>query len=506
MSLGDATTLPALLDRMVERYDRRPAVSDLASSLSFRELRDEALRWAHALDAAGVGPGVHVGLLAANSPRWMEIAFGVWTCGATLVPISTFATARELEEIVDHADIQFLILQPTLRAHDYRASLATLSLPSLRRTILLADDEVAAFLACESTHLTPPTGATTACILYTSGTTGRPKGVMLSHAAILATTLPTAARSGLSDTDSLLSSLPLFWVAGLVIRALPTLTAGCELILLESFSADAAVTALARFQPTALHLRPPQVGQVLEHAAYEPRLLARVRKGNGRTAWFNGQLPQDALFITGYGMTEMSGYVTAFDWREGTATLATPIGTRLPGVELRIDDGHGRDCAPGTTGEVVVRGPGMFQGYYKEPSTLGRDANNWFGTGDLGFLDDAGVFHFVGRSKELLRVKGINVSPLEVESILAKAPGVEAVYVVGLPEDSLDQRLVALVIARHDALDEAEIRAVAARDLSHYKRPEVYLSVERHEIALGRTSKPQRSQLAALAASKLAQR
>ena len=218
-----------------------------------------------------------------------------------------------------------------------------------------------------------------------------------------------------------------------------------------------------------------------------------MTKGNGRVAWFHPHLDADrARFITGYGMTEMSGYVTALDWRDPAAVRQAQIGTPLPGVEMRIVDAEGREVSCGEVGEIRVRGPGMFSGYHRQPAGTGRDRDGYFCTGDLGRIDAGGVFHFVGRSKDLLRVKGINVSPLEVESVLASHPAVESVYIVGLPLQALEQRLVALVIEGAAGVGEVELRAFARHNLSHYKCPEHYLFLSRAEVPLGATSKPQR--------------
>ncbi len=512
MALSSASDLGALLHHLRGEYGGRLAAGDKTEDLSFSALDVAADRWAAALQESGYGPGRHVGLLAGNSPTWLAVAFGAWRAGATLVPISTFATARELGEILVHADVDLLVLQPRLRSNDHLEHLhQILPLPRLKQVVTLAPqasppasaagDFLGAARRPQADRIDPKS---TACVLYTSGTTGRPKGVMLSHAAMLATALPTAERSGLTAADKLLSTLPLFWVAGLAIRALPTLVAGCALLLMESFAAESAIAILERRRPTALHLRPPQVGQILSHPRFQPSLLAQVRKGNGRAEWYGSRLAEDPRFITGYGMTEMAGYVTALDWRDSAEARRNQFGRTLPGVEIRIADDHGSPRAGGDIGEIRVRGPGMFSGYYKEPPRTGLDEDGWFRTGDLGKLDSAGRLHFVGRSKDLLRVKGINVSPLEVEGVLAGHPAVEAAYVVGLPHSSTDQELAALIVARGPQRPaEEELRLLAAETLSHYKRPVHYLFIERSEVPLGGTSKPQRAALAAIAASRL---
>jgi acyl-CoA synthetase (AMP-forming)/AMP-acid ligase II len=340
-----------------------------------------------------------------------------------------------------------------------------------------------------------------ACILYTSGTTGRAKGVMLSHRAILATVRPTSERTGLTPDDALLSTLPLFWVAGLVIRALPTLATGCALHVMETFTPDGLLAALRSHRPTALHLRPPQIGQLLSHPEFDPALLARVRRGGGRAEWFQPYLdPRTTCLITGYGMTETAGYVTALDWRDPPAVRASQIGRPLTGVEIRIVDPEGRACPLGSSGEVRVRCPGMFSGYYKQPAGTGLDDDGFFRTGDVGSIGADGVFQFSGRSKDLLRVKGINVSPVEVESVLSTHAAVDAVYVVGVPPDGFEQELVAVVVTRADApLPESALRALAAKELSHYKRPSRYVHVRQADVPLSGTAKPQRAVLAQLA-------
>lgn len=496
-------TLDAALADWARRWPDRPAVIGAGATLSFAALAAAADAWAARLAGAGLGPGRTVALLGANQPAWLAAAFGTWTCGATLAPLSTFATARELGELLADAGADALIVQPRMGQRDLTALLERLPAAARPPQVL----ELVAHPAAAG----PPPGApraaaeAIACILYTSGTTGTAKGVMLSHRAILATLAPTAARGGLGPGDVLLSTLPLFWVAGLVIRALPTLASGSALLLLETFTAAAALAALRTHRPTALHLRPPQVGELLAHPDFDPALLAAVRRGGGRVEWFAPHLDAErARLITGYGMTEMAGYVTALDWRDPAAVRATGIGTPLPGVELRIVGDDERPCAAGEIGEVRVRGPGLFSGYHRQPPGRGLDADGFFRTGDLGALDGDGTFRFTGRSKDLLRVKGVNVSPTEVETALATHPDVEAAHVVGLPPEALEQEVVALIVTRDDRpLPEVALRAHARETLSTYKRPSRYLRIGRDEVPLGGTSKPQRAALAALATARL---
>jgi fatty-acyl-CoA synthase len=496
-------TLDALLGDWAAHWGAAPAVLGGDAALSFADLDAAATRCAARLRAAGLGAGSRVGLWAANQPAWLGAAFGVWRAGATLVPLSTFATRPELAAIVAHAQIDAIIVQPHMGRRDFAAAVA--ALPDAVRPRLVLPLHTALDAGGAGAAPAPPSDTAIACILYTSGTTGQAKGVMLSHRAILATVPATAERGGLAPGDVVLSTLPLFWVAGLVIRALPTLASGSALLLLETFTPAAALAAMRAHRPTALHLRPPQVGQLLAHCEFDPALLQPVRRGGGRVDWFAGHLDAERCrFITGYGMTETAGYVTALDWRDAPAERATGIGSPLPGVELRIVAADGRGCAAGEIGEVRVRCPGLFSGYHKQPAGTGLDEDGFFRTGDLGCLEADGRFRFTGRSKDLLRVKGINVSPAEVEAVLAAHADVEAAHVVGLPADGLEQEVVALIVTRGGGLPEAALRAHAAAALSPYKRPSRYLQIGRDEVPLGGTAKPQRAALAALAAERIA--
>lgn len=499
-----AQTLDALLRDWARRWDQRPAAIGGGARLSFAALDAAAAAWATTLAGAGCAPGARVALLAANQPAWLAAAFGVWRAAATLVPVSTFVTARELGEILAHAEVDAVVVQPRMGQHDFAAMIAALPAGIRPPRVLSLTPAPAAPRPAPVAAARDPESI--ACILYTSGTTGQAKGVMLSHRAILATVPPTAERGGLAPGDAVLSTLPLFWVAGLVIRALPTLASGAALVLLEQFSAESALAALRAERPTALHLRPPQVGQLLAHPDFDPALLAPIHRGGGRVEWFAPHLdPERARLVTGYGMTETGGYVTALDWRDPVAVRASGIGTPLPGAELRIVGEDGRACAAGETGEVRVRGPGLFSGYHKQPPGTGLDGDGFLRTGDLGRLEADGGFRFTGRSKDLLRVKGINVSPAEVEAVLSAHPAVEAAHVVGLPAGGLEQEVVALIVTRgHQPLPEASLRGHAAAALSSYKRPSRYLRIDRDAVPLGGTAKPQRAALAALAAARLA--
>lgn len=507
--------LSTLLRRLAATHGERLAVCDEQTALGFRALDGRADAWAATVLARGCGPGAHVALFAGNGPEWLAVAFGVWRAGATLVPLSTFVTAEELGGLLADADVDVLVIQPRLRSRDLLAVLRDADRPPrLREVIVLgAEAGLPDAVSCGASRPAagaPPDSDSIACILYTSGTEARPKGVMLSHRALLATIMPTVVRSGLDETDRMLATPPLFWVAGLAIRALPTLTAGAALILPETFTPDAVIELLERHRPTALHLRPAQVALLLEHPRFRLSLLAGVCKGTGRLPWEHPELGlAGARFITGYGMTEMAGYVACLDARDLSDVERQRLGTPLPGVEIRVVDTAGRDVGPGDVGEIRVRGPGLFSGYYGQAGgeAPALDERGFFATGDLGCVELEGFVDFTGRAKDLLRVGGINVSPLEIEAVLGRHGGVEAAYVVGLPPDGLEQRIVALVVRSETdrasvQAAEAALRAHAAHSLSHYKRPQRYLFVHRDEVPLGATSKARRVELAALAAAR----
>ncbi len=199
----------------------------------------------------------------------------------------------------------------------------------------------------------------------------------------------------------------------------------------------------------------------------------------------------------------MSGYVTALSWRDTGEKRASSLGKVLAEIAVKIVAKNGHACAPRVTGEIRVRGLGMFDGCEGEPVRVGIDEAGYFCIGDLGFPDEAGQLHFVGRRKDLLRCKGVNVSPLEVEAVLGAHPTAEAAFVVGLPPDASDQRLVALVVSRDGQGHEQEWCEWCERMLSTYKRRAAFVVVQPGELPFGPTSKPQRDQLALLALARL---
>ena len=505
---GGLAGLPPL---WAEHWPTALAVAGEAAALSFAELERDSARWARACLAAGLGPGTRVGLWAGNGPAWLVRAFGVWRAGATLVPLSTFLTAREFSEVLEQAQLDALLLERRVAHHDLDAVRQSTAAAATLRRVVLADpageartgeveDERAFLRGGDADRPLPrPSSTDLAAVLYTSGTTGRPKGVRLTHGSVLATIFPTAERGGLCPGDRVYSSLPLFWVAGLVIRALPTLAAGSALLLSNTFTPEKCMALLRRYQPSGIHLRPPQVAALLAHPHFDPALLHSVRKGGGRIGWYRPYL-EDARLITGYGMTEMSGYVTSTRFDDPLPEREAGIGEPLPGVEIRVVAADGKQAPPGTTGEIRVRGPGLFAGYDGSPANAGLDRDGFFCTGDLGYFGCDGRLRFTGRMKDLLRIKGVNVSPVDVEEVLGRHPTIEAAYVVGLPEDGLDQELVALIVPRSAHVDEPAWREWCARELSPFKR---YVVVRHDELAFGPTAKPQRVELARLARAKL---
>lgn len=508
-------TLAECADSWGQRWGGSVAVADPAATLTFAALAETSAVWASALHRVGLRPGERVALWAGNSAAWLVRAFGAWRAGCTLVPVSTFVTARELSEILSRAEPQVLLMDDTVGDKNLLAVLREAHVPPTLRTIVCGRADGAAGVDSEDAFLSRGAASTwnenlarpddVALVLYTSGTTGAPKGVRLQHKAVLSTLWPTVTRGGLVPGDCVVSSLPLFWVAGLCIRALPTLASGATLVVMPVFRVEELLALLHRWCPTGLHLRPPQVAALLAHPAFDPALLATVQKGGGRTAWYAPHLPK-ARLITGYGMTETSGYVVALSWRDSARVRATGLGKPLPGVTLKIAGDHGQGLPPGRIGEIRVRGPGLFCGYDGEPAGTNLDPHGYFFTGDLGFLDDKGQLHFVGRQKDLLRSKGVNVSPVEVENVLVAHPGIEAAFVVGLPPGESEQTIVAIVVSRDGESHEADWRAWCRKFLSVYKCPSAYVVVPRDKVPFGPTSKPQRTALAMLAAERLGQR
>ncbi|WP_137892396.1 AMP-binding protein [Ramlibacter sp. 2FC] len=518
-------TIPALLDEQAEKFGEREAVVSGSERLSYRALRLAVRRAARGLLALGVQPGDPVAILMGNRTEWIVAFLAVQQLGATAVGLNTWATPREMAYSLAHAEVKYLIAVERLRRNDYRAMFEAMqplasSLPALRSIVWLAAEpdarpappgeltwervlamgeqipEARVDAAAQAVD-----GDAVALLLYTSGSTAAPKGILLQHRLWIANAWNIGERQKVTEQDRLWLAVSLFWSFGSV-NALPNmLSHGACVVLQESFDAGEALALIERERCSIMYGTPNMVQALLEHPSRPGRDLSSLRSGAmiGTPEQLMGAVNLGAREICNvYGLSETYGNCAVIDAKEPLAVRLQSVGQPLPGVTLRICHMEtGQPLPAGEVGEIRVKGP-LFLAYYKdeEKTREAYDADGFFHTGDLGMLDEAGRLYYRGRLKEMVKSGGINVAPIEVEEALMRHPAVRTAYVIGMPDPHLDEVLVAIVIAREGAsCTEEELLKFCKKELAAYKVPARFRMATDDELPLTTTGKVQKMKL-----------
>lgn len=431
-------------------------------------------RAAHALQACDVRPGDRVAVQVAKSPAALAVYGACVAAGAVFLPLNTAYTAAEVDYFLGNATPRVFLcdpareaaLQPVAAAHG--AQVLTLD--------AAGNGSMAAAMADLSDTFQPvPRGADDlAAILYTSGTTGRSKGAMLTQGNLLSNAQGLAGLWRFSANDVLLHALPVFHTHGLFVATNTSLLTGGKMIFLPGFDADQVLQALP--QATVMMGVPTFYTRLLD----DPRFTGDLCKG--MRLFISGSAPLLAethrafkawtghVILERYGMTETN--MNTSNPYEGERRAGT-VGMPLPGVELRIVEG-GADVAPGEAGVIEVRGPNVFAGYWQMPEKTAEELrpDGWFITGDIGRQDADGYVQIVGRAKDLVITGGYNVYPVEVEAELDAAPGVLESAVIGLPHPDFGEAVFAVLVPRPGAvLDPGAVLAGLTDRLARFKQP-----------------------------------
>jgi acyl-CoA synthetase (AMP-forming)/AMP-acid ligase II len=494
-----ASTIPELLGSTVERHGDRLAVVDGDSQLSYAELAGAAGRFGAALD---VEAGDRVAIWAPNRVEWIAAALGLWQAGAVLVPINTRFKGGEASDILRRSRTRVLITVDDFLGTDYVAMLQGAELPDLQRTILL--DEL------DELDLAGPgeVGATVSPddpsdILFTSGTTGVPKGVVQTHSRTLRVATDWAAMTGLGPDDRYLMVNPYFHMFGLKAGILACVAAGATMFPEPAFDVERALARVAAEQITVLPGAPTLYQSILDHPDRDRHDLSSLRVAVTGAADIpvelirrvHDELPF-SMIVTGYGLTE-AGTATATSPDDDVETIATTVGRPRPGFELRIVDGD-TDQPDGQAGEILLKGGSVMSHYLDDPAatkeTLSDDG--WLRTGDLGVITDAGCLRIVGRVKDMFIVGGFNAYPAEIENILLRHPDIQQAAVIGIPDDRLGEVGLAFVVARPGAtVSPDEVVAWSREQMANYKVPRRVELVD--ELPLNATGKVVKDELRA---------
>lgn len=525
-------TVPGLLRHAVAHHPESLAVADLDERLSYADLDRRSASLAARLVAAGVGKGTHVGTLLPNGVGWVVTWAAITRIGAVSTPVNTFSKTPELATMLRHADVGALVATPGFAPHDYVARLLDIApglseraaddahlvpeLPQLR-TVLFWDDAdvgwaptgvgatldhpvdptLAAVMRAMEDDVTP---ADPMLITYTSGSTGEPKGVVHGHGPLLRHARNLAAMSGLEPTDRIWTPMPLCWVGGFSFTLLRALAVGGAFVTQARMDAGEALALMERERVTCVSAWPNMGATLMAHPNFPDADLSSVRLGT----FYEGRAPDErpaesGLTVTSLGMSETAGPHTFWtrdeDLHGTTEEYRGTFGHQVPGLRHRIVDDDGNDVAEGEEGEVWVRGYSVMLGLYKQERADVFDADGWYHTGDRGLFRD-GWFFFTGRQSDLIKTKGANVAPVEVEKALVSLDGVGAAFVFGVDHPVHDQEVVALVMSDRAPADlQAELREL----LSSYKVPTRIFPIEAADIPYLTSQKPDRRTLAARA-------
>jgi long-chain acyl-CoA synthetase len=456
MGSDEAVGIGQLVRAGATRTPSRTAIIDGDKRLTWAELDRAVTRAALALLAAGTAAGDRVALELGTGIPFALLYLGALRAGLVAVPVNPAYTQPEIEHIL-------------------RDSGATLHLTAATADTLLAEPPEGADPRADRA------GEEVAVLLYTSGTSGRPKGAMLSARALLANVDQLAAVEPpvLRADDVVFVPLPMCHVFGLNAGLGMALRVGATIVLADRFDPAATLATMAAEQVTAVLGVPGHYAQWLRQPGVADG-FASVRFAMSGSATLPAAVVDayaelGVVLHDGYGLTEAAPVVTintiGHDDADDRKPTPGSIGLPLPGVETELRDADGEATGPDDPGRLFVRGANLFSGYWPDGSD-GPDADGWFGTGDIAVTDDNGELHLVGRSAELVIVNGFNVYPAEVEAVFAAQPGVGEVAVVGVPDETTGEAVRAyLVPAPHATLDPDALRTAAARSLARFKLP-----------------------------------
>ena len=450
---------------------------DTGRVVSYGELREQVRRVAAGLAELGIRKGDVVALCSANSPEFAIVFHAVARLGAILTPMNPANTARELAHQLTDANARLLVSTAAL-ADKARAAIDE----SSRAIVLITTDEAPGVqsLASIARDADPPPvnidPATDVVVLpYSSGTTGLPKGVMLTHRNLVANLLQTDAVES-PDLRALVGVLPFFHIYGMVVILNFGLMRGATVVTLPRFELEPFLKVLQDWPIALAQIVPPIAVALAKHPAVDQYDLRHLKTMFCAAAPLSAALAEavsQRLSITikqGYGMTEASPVTHYTDYR--SPPRAGTVGRLVPLTECRIVDVESeRDSAAGQAGEVWIRGPQVMKGYLNNPEATARtlDGQGWLRTGDIGTVDGEGFLTIVDRLKELIKVKGYQVAPAELEALLLQHPRIADVAVIPVADDECGEVPKAIVVSRGD-LTADEVIAFVHQQVAHYKR------------------------------------
>ncbi len=487
-------TIPHAAARAAQLWGDAPALLEHGDVWSFNQLWARCREAASALLARGVGEGDRIAIWAPNSREWVVAAVAAMTCGAAIVPLNTRLKGREAGDILRRTHARMMFTVENFLGIDYPALLSAEDVPDLTETVLL-DADFGTFLASGKgagdvaidAALARLTADHLSDILFTSGTTGVPKGVMMTYGRVIPQCGVWIGNTGLSAGERYLIVNPFFHSFGFKVGWVACLISGAVIVPMPQFDVASARDSIVRDRINFLPGPPTIFQMLLAEKEREDFDCSSLRGGTTGAATVPPVLVERIRtelgmkdIITAYGMTECVN-ITSCRPGDSVDLIATTCGAAIPGNDVIIAGENGQEVPRGETGEIWVRGQGVMLGYLDDPEATAEaiDANGWLHTGDVGTMDTHGYVRITDRLKDMYISGGFNVYPAEVEKLLSNHPAVGMVAVVGIADERMGEVGKAYVVLRPGAsATEAEMAAWSRENMANYKVPRSFVFVD----------------------------
>lgn len=482
-------TLIENIERGMREYPERIAYIFQDIHATYGQLYQQARNMAAYLTEKGIGKGDHVAVLLGNSPHFLISYYGILLTGAAVVPINPIYTPKEILYILHNSQAKTAIaVAPLLPAFiDMHQKL-----PELREVVLVNGDSNHEWTTSFEKMITHSSeewqrpeieDEDLAVILYTSGTTGQPKGAMLTQRNMASNADAIAEYLGVTLHDTFVTVLPMFHVFCMTVCMNAPIALGASMLILPKFSPTEVVQSIHKHQATVFAGVPTMYNFIMQTPGVSPEALTSLRiciSGGASlpvALLHNFEKKFGKIISEGYGLSEASP-VTAFNPVHGVRKPGS-IGVDIPGVENRIVDAEGEDLEKGQVGELVVRGPNVMKGYLNMPEETARTLRDgWLYTGDMAYMDEDGYIFIVDRKKDMVIVGGYNVYPREVEEVLYSHPQVIEAAVIGVPDENQGEVVQAYVVTHDESLTEEELRTYCSQEMAKYKVPYKIVFIE----------------------------
>lgn len=467
------------LDRRSSHEPGQIALSFCGRDWNYADLSSQAKSFADYLRSLNVAEGDRIGYLGANHPSFLVAFFACTRIGAIFVPLNFRLTATELEFIVSDAGISVLIASSTHAPTVHRIRAKSLCKWYLSASDLRCSDHPYQALSDAHAHHSWPNGSDVAVIMYTSGTTGTPKGAMLSHDNLWTACTNLLLTAGFNSADISLNCAPLFHVGGLCVVVLPILLAGGRVILQDGFEPSNYLRSVSDYRVSVTFAVPAMLSELTRNSSYVDSDLSSLRLIIAGGASVHSSLISEygargVLVSQGWGMTETAATGSFLSPSEATRKLGS-CGKPAMLSDCKVVDSQRRQITtPNTRGELCIRGDNVMKGYWNRPEATQEaiDVDGWYYSGDVGYFDEEGYYYVCDRIKDMVISGGENVYPAELEGVLREHPSIAEIAVIGAPDEKWGERVVAVVVPKVDAsLSLEELREFGRQRLASYKLP-----------------------------------